>query len=184
MTESIETANLGHDLEEKMDTQPIQDENQHMRMLLLRLERRLMELSQEMSVQENLNQLLRRQEQELEESLEERDSRLTEALETINSLQSERETLQQQLQAMQEETETENRKQEEKQTCSQSPQPCTSNSNAEEKAQCSWESSSTTRGSAIKRPPHPAPLSMASLSVRLVDCRAKLGPDGCVHVAH
>ncbi|KAG5278570.1 hypothetical protein AALO_G00100400 [Alosa alosa] len=173
-----------HDLEEEMDTHPIQDENQHMRMLLLRLERRLMELSQEMSIQENLNQLLRRQEQELEESLEERDSRLTEALETINSLQSERENLQQQLQAMQEETEIENRKhQNERQTCPQSPQPCTANSDAEEKAHCSWESSSTATGSDIERPPRPVQLSMALLSVRLVDCRAKLGPDGCVHVA-
>ena len=62
-----------------MDADPNRDENQHMRVLLLRLDKRLVELSQEMGVQENINRVLRQEERELEENLEERENRLAEA---------------------------------------------------------------------------------------------------------
>lgn len=62
-----------------MDTHPIEDKDHHMRTLLLRQERRLMDLSREMGVQENLHRLLKQQERELEDSLLERERRLAEA---------------------------------------------------------------------------------------------------------
>lgn len=62
-----------------MDTHPIEDEEHHLRTFLLRLERRLMDLSREMGVQENLHRVLKEQERELEERLLERERRLAEA---------------------------------------------------------------------------------------------------------